>query len=456
VSRALDELRLAELEEEMPDDVRDSIAQAELGSLREELNSLLGDGEVTEDSGVIRQLSGRLAAALHTELGITLLTYCYAYHGAPEIDALAFDPNFIRKHDFYGDIRRSHPGWSPTTLNQRDRVGSYFAGSISGLGYQLSRLESARSFLNLKKHEGKELRPTLLAGMRHIQRSLLSDRAQEYVALSVRLARQVLSRAVDDDRVNLWCDGTLARLTSPRKREQVAIHIRDADPFKAARILSPSELFFLGEALFKDMGLSDSDAASKFVASSHGSSGRDLPRWLRETDLDSRERHERQGSSGGQEDLAPNMASPLVDRIREIVPAPGSAEAARFRSEINQYGIFLRRRMGLNRNSLLLSDPYQQLARIAHPDLLFERICDLKIRIAEINYSLGLPAYLSGLEGEMALRDISSPPEEAGPDGWEEVLSRIARLDAGNAREWIEQLIGLGLLTVSTDNTRDR
>ena len=68
-------------------------------------------------------------------------------------------------------------------------------------------------------------------------------------------------------------------------------------------------------------------------------------------------------------------------------------------------GTLLRRRLGLSQLSLDRLDSYEGLERSMRMDILYERICDLKIRLAELNYSLGLPARIGELESELALRD---------------------------------------------------
>src|SRR5262249_37123041 len=70
--------------------LRQSVAHVEIESLRQKV-VLLSQSQGQGTAGKL--LASEIATALHTELGITLLSYCYAYHGSPETDALAFDPN---------------------------------------------------------------------------------------------------------------------------------------------------------------------------------------------------------------------------------------------------------------------------------------------------------------------------------------------------------------------------
>jgi hypothetical protein len=84
------------------------------------------------------------------------------------------------------------------------------------------------------------------------------------------------------------------------------------------------------------------------------------------------------------------------------------------------------------------------LERSFNEEILFERICDLKIRIAELNYSLGLPANLAVFQGELALRDIVPESDQVRTTGWKGALEQIGRLSPQNVRDWIDELLNRG------------
>ncbi len=173
--------------------------------------------------------SQEIFAALHTELGVTLLTYCYAYHGAAETDALAFDANFVRKHSFYDRSNTKGAGWTAARLEQKEGLGAYILGSVSGLGFELSNLETAQSAQSFGRREGKSLVPTILSGLRAMHRTLLSDRAQEYVALSVRSGREALALSGIFTEVRSWCDSFLSNLVPPKRRERAMALAKDGN-----------------------------------------------------------------------------------------------------------------------------------------------------------------------------------------------------------------------------------
>ncbi|MBM3788900.1 MAG: tetratricopeptide repeat protein [Acidobacteria bacterium] len=345
-----------------------------------------------------------LAAALHAELGTALLIHCYAYAAGREIDALAFDPHFVRKHDFYPVDPARGAGWSAAQIRQAEGIGTHLAGSLAGLEHQLTRLEAAQAGGSFGKREGTGLVPAMLTSMRTVPGPLRTDRAQEYVALSIRLAREILAQAASDDAAGRWYEEQAARRLPPPRRERIATLLREGNPIRAARELSPSELFALGEA--------------------------------------------RLGDSAG-----PVIRSPVLDRMQSV-STPTAGES--LRREVDQYGALLRRRMGLTQRSLAILEPYEQLERAAETDLLYERLCDLKFRLAEINYSLGLPAYLAGFQGELAMNAILPESAVVRTSSWKPALERMSRIGQPEAEEWIRDLLGLGVLTITPDSTRNR
>jgi hypothetical protein len=70
----------------------------------------------------------------------------------------------------------------------------------------------------------------------------------------------------------------------------------------------------------------------------------------------------------------------------------------------------------------------------AVPLLLFDRINDLKIRLAETSYAAGLPASLAGPLGELAIKSLLADPASVQIDRWSDVIDGIARLESQDAR----------------------
>ncbi len=352
------------------------------------------------------RLVKQTAEELHIELGVTLLAYVYAFSSSPENDALAFDPLFVRKHSFGRDGTPGGTEWPAAELRADEKLGSFIAGSLSGLGYELARLETAQAVTGYGTKASGTMLPTMLAGMRAVVPGLRSERAQEYVALTMRLGRKALALSILEAGLRSWTEHRLTLQVSPGRRTAILdfLGIRNLDG--ALALLSPSELFLLGR---------DYAATKEFE----------------------------------------DPGCPIASRLLELQPTPGSEEDRAFRAEIDQYGILLRKRAGLNQVALTALISYERLAAGAQEGLLSERICDLKFRVAELAHARAIPAPLVELLGESALRDLRPDPGAVGPDNWMLVLDQIAYLGTGHMLAWIEELLDKGLLVPLGENIRD-
>jgi hypothetical protein len=446
LKKALSPVQTADLTAGQPGKGARAIAYVDLASLGQKVEAAVRG----KSHAGLAQLASEIAAALDTELGVTLLTYCYAYHGAPEADALAFDANFIRKHDFFGSAQKGEGGWPTARLEQSETMGSYCVGSLSGLGFELSRLETAQSVQNFGRREGRGLVPTILSGMRVVRRSQRSDRAQEYVALTVRLAREILALTGLEGDLGLWCEDFLDTLVPPRRREQVLRLVREGKPQAAAEVLSPSELFFLGEAYRNVIEARSAGASDAGSGSADGDGAGCVPGAGQEI------AGAPAAASHAPVKRPPELSGPVLQRLRQIVPAAEKPEFRVFRGEVEQYGMLMRRRIGISQVSLAVSDSYEHLERSVREEVLYERICDLKIRMAELNYALGLPAYLGEVEGELAIRDILPQGAAVRANSWKLALEQIARLETENARNWVDELLNRGILAIPAAATADK
>jgi hypothetical protein len=396
IVRMLGQVRPAQFPARTPKDLRRAAAGIDLEAVQAKWNE---SQQARHDAAALRTLSRQLAEELDSELGVTLLTYCYAYYGSPAIDALAFDVNFVRKHDFLGPGRSPLFVWRPAGLRQDAQTGSYIEGSVSGLGYELASLETASASMGLDEPDSALL-PAMLAGLRAIRPSLLTERAQESAALISRLGRELLTLGALNQDLRRWSDETLARFVPPSRRESIRNALEHFETENLSRLLTPSEFFFLGEEYVR------SEQAGEQV---------------------------------------PVLNCPILDRIRDLAAEASRSHRAEFREEMSQFGVLLRSRLGLDVFSLASPESYEDLEtnkRIR----LFDRICDLRIRLADIQYSLGLPAFALEVDGELALRDVLPRSEKVQAHSWRLVLDRIRRLSIEKDRSWIEEAINRGWL----------
>ena len=81
--------------------------------------------------------------------------------------------------------------------------------------------------------------------------------------------------------------------------------------------------------------------------------------------------------------------------------------------------------------------------------LLVLCLCDLRMRLAELHYALGLPAWVSEVDGEFALREILPRSADGSSGDWKLALERITRLRPEHVYNWIEEALNRGMLTPS-------
>ncbi len=364
-----------------------------------------------------------VTAALHTELGVALLGHCYAYYGSPQTAALSYDPEFIRKHDFYPHREPSAPGWSAAELlvEKDNERGESIVGSLAGLQTTMNRLEMAASAQSFGKWEAGRLLPAMLSGMRAVNPQLRTDRAQEFVALSVRLGRELAASCLTARAGDPWCLHHLTLIFSPSRMDQATDLLSRRGPVAALELLSPSELLFLGEAYLGNIGVLPARARSRLCA--YG------------CDPDPKER-------------VSGISSPALDRLREIIPADGSADSDAFQREVGQYGCCISRRLGLSQVSFQFCDSYELLQSSASPAFLFDRINDLKIRLAETGYAAGAPASVAGLIGELALEYLVADPALVRVGSWSDLVKETMHVATGHYYMWMEELLNRGSLSV--------
>ncbi len=402
IRRLLGEVHPAQFPAACTRELRHLVAGVDLKAAQERWGEFQ---RVRNDPNGLRRLARNLAADLDPELGVSLLTYCYAYYGSPAIDTLAFDPNFVRKHDFLGPGKSPFPVWQSAHLAEHPDAGSYIQGSISGLGFVLAGLETASARSGL---DGRDpaLLPTMLAGLRSMRPLLLTDRAQEFVALTTRLGRELVTLGALDSSLRRWSGGILGRFVPPSRRESLGDALDRFETDALTRFLTPSEFFFLGAA------------------------------------------YARAEASG---ERVPPINCPGLDRIREILADAARSGMGAFEEEVAQFGVLLRGRLGLGVFSADLPESYEDLDLKERGESLFDRMCDLKIRLADLQYSLGLPAFATELEGELALRDVLPGSGKEAADGWREVLDRIGRLSVEGVRGWIGEALSRGWLVPVSD-----
>jgi tetratricopeptide (TPR) repeat protein len=437
ITRLLAQVRPAEMPTRSSSALRQRVAGIDLAAAQSEWNERI----IPRMDAVGRQLLvQKLAADLSPEIGVTLLTYCYAYYASPAIDTLTFDVNFIRKQDFLGN-EASRPVWRPARLLAKEKAGSFVSGSVSGLDYVLASLETSSAAMGVGNDDATLL-PTLVVGMRAVRRTLRTDRAQEFAALLTRLGRELLTLAAVDKPLRVWCDKALVQLVPPKRRESVANALARLETGVAARLLYPSELFFLGETYLQS--LADRPAGA-------GSETMKVPAPRIADTRAAGDSAEPAANLGAQ---IPRISSPILDRLKEVAAAAAQSNDGSFKKEVAQFGVLLRSRLWIGDFSLTPPEPYEYLELQARKEVLFERICDLRMRLADLNYALGLPSLVAELEVGLALRDILPRLEKGNNQGWQQVLDKVNRLGIDNTRGWIDEALRRGWLIPAAESEK--
>jgi hypothetical protein len=240
----------------------------------------------------------------------------------------------------------------------------------------------------------------------------------------MQLGRELLFLKILDPSSDRWSDPYLSALLSQLRRERLALLMNNERVVEAIEVLSPSELFFLGEAYLVSIGVLPRAACGRlapFMESVWDGSSKDSVK-------------------------PPRLTNPGIERLRQIIPTADSPSFDSFQMEVEQYGELLWRRLGILESSLRSVETYEQVANY-RSQLLFERVFDLKIRLAEIAYSAGLPASVAGVLGQMAVQSLIVDRAGTSVSGWEEAIQQIRLLNVGNIHGWMEELLVSGILT---------
>jgi hypothetical protein len=124
LSERLNRIRTVEWTPAEPRNSSNPVAQVPIEQLKSRIESAISGMEGKDTPATCAR---EIAAQLHAELGITLLAYCYAYGETPDLDILAFDPNFVQKHRFYATLHvtgfQNKPAWVYCRFKQEEQIG---------------------------------------------------------------------------------------------------------------------------------------------------------------------------------------------------------------------------------------------------------------------------------------------------------------------------------------------
>ncbi len=299
----------------------------------------------------VAQEIGRFDAVFAERHLEAYLGHVYASYAEPD-DLYYQDADFVRRHAFHpppvaGKVVGS--AFARTALvDQPDGGGSRVTGSIFGLADALGLLHADQVPRKPGASIGsEEIRSGLVAAVHRMSAVLLDDDALTVVAASCHAAEELiaaLASVPSRERARLWTD--LARDIVPRSRLSVVASFDDLSTFEdIARELAPSDLYLIGRRL----------ALGKLGAGVPA-----LPSAVR--------------------------ARAAFERLRSRVGESGA------RDRLSQFGP----RAAFYAGRFSLSDlelpPFERFADYRTPQLLSDRLYDLKISVARRVSDAGLPA----------------------------------------------------------------
>jgi hypothetical protein len=294
---------------------------------------------------------GRFDAVLAERHLEAYLGHVYASYAEPD-DLYYQDADFVRRHAFHPPATAGKlvgSAFAKTALvDQPDGGGSRVTGSIFGLADALGLLHADQVPRKPGASIGsEEIRSGIVAAIHRMSAALLDDDALTVVAASCRATEELiaaLASVPSRERARLWTD--LARDIVPRSRLSVVASLDDLSTFEdIARELAPSDLYLIGRRL----------ALGKPPAGVPA-----LPSAARARDAFERLRS-RVGESGAR------------DRLAQFGPRAA----------------FYAGRFSLTDLEL---PPFERLADYRTPQLLSDRLYDLKISVARRVADAGLPA----------------------------------------------------------------
>jgi hypothetical protein len=359
-------------------------------------------------AGGLSGVSDRLAAfdaALAERHLESLLGHVYAASAKDPNDLYYQDPLFVRRHSF----RTFAPGgvavrtaFTETTLVKGNGGGFRVAGSLFGMSEVLGLLHADQlSYQPDARAPNDSIRAAMVAPIWAMSAARLDDDSLEVVAASCQATHelaQALAPLPARERLAVWT--ALARDLIPRSRLALLADLEVAPGEDAAsRFLSPSDLYRIGRRL---------SGATPEVSLPPVASARQA----RET-----------------------MAR-LVSKYGE----DGS------RKRLAEFGPFAPAYAGRFRLADLDMPPYERLAAYRRPEILSERLYDLKIAVACRVAEARLPAAVLPIVLAAADDAMLSELKMAYPYEWGATTRAAAAFSSADLHRIIDEAIGAGRL----------
>lgn len=284
---------------------------------------------------------GELRSRMAPFVGEGLLGYVYAMFSESAGD-VSFSHDLVRRHDF------ATAPWSDAKLDS-----GRISGSVARLSQALAGLQAKSPAYGGTTASSPAFVKAMLVSSQLVGRRWVTRRAEEYVARSLDLGEDVLAQSFLADQIAVGVMNQVDNLMTSRRANEIKALVERGEIAKALRLLTPSELYALGQLYFKQR-LAGA-AALKLVDE-------------------------------------PGALGALARAVADEQSHPDAAGL--LAGEIRQFGMPTTSRTGLARLDLLEPEPYEHCLSFMDDDRLAERMQDLKLATIRRSHRLGGGAML--------------------------------------------------------------
>jgi hypothetical protein len=204
--------------------------------------------KASKDPEKLRDVRGLLAPALRD----TIVGYNYIRYAPPGAQILLTNPLFVRGHDFVGAQGSDH-AWQSTSMygsGWPSSAGGRLIGSLAGLPYALA--EAEKDFLVPTQTQALiwgDLVPQMILSATMPRYWNITPAQMRWVSASMRHAEAVLAQASVDPAVRGKVLDAVESAASLIRYDAVVRQIATGNVQKAIELLTPSELYVIGQTL---------------------------------------------------------------------------------------------------------------------------------------------------------------------------------------------------------------
>jgi hypothetical protein len=212
------------------------------------LNLRAAIDKASKDPEKLRDIRGLLAPALRD----TIVGYNYIRYAPPGAQILLTNPLFVRGHDFVGAQGGDH-AWQTTSMygsGWPSSAGGRLIGSLAGLPYALA--EAEKDFLVPTHTQALiwgDLVPQMILSATIPRYWNITPAQMHWVSASMRHAESMLAQASVDPEVRGKVLDAVESTASLIRYDAVVRQIATGNVQKAIELLTPSELYVIGQTL---------------------------------------------------------------------------------------------------------------------------------------------------------------------------------------------------------------